>query len=223
MSEHYHLITYSEEEELANRLTHSAAAALSLIGLVILLTAAFRTGDPYRIVSSAIFCGSLCLFYVISTIYHTIRRPKARYVFRVLDHVGIYLVIAASYTPFTLVSLRESSGWIIFGVVWALATAGAIFKAFMTHRLAFLAPVFYIALGWLIVVDLEGLLTMVPTKGVLWLLAGGLCYTGGILFYAIDRIAYNHAIWHVCVIAGSFCHYLAVLWYVVPLDVMGPQ
>ena len=223
MAEHYHLITYSEEEELANRLTHSVAAVLSLIGLVVLVVAASRTGDPYRIVSSAVFCGSLSLFYIVSTLYHTIRSPKARYIFRVLDHVGIYLVIAASYTPFTLVSLRESSGWILFGVVWGLATAGAIFKAFMTHRLAFLAPVLYIALGWLIVVDLEGLLASVPTKGVLWLLAGGLCYTGGILFYAIDRIPYNHAIWHVFVIAGSFCHYLAVLWYVVPLNYLETQ
>jgi hemolysin III len=222
MSELYHLITYSEEEELANRLTHSIAAVLSLIGLVILVTAASRTGDPYRIVSSAIFCGSFSLFYIVSTLYHTIRSPKARYIFRVLDHVGIYLVIAASYTPFTLVSLRENSGWLLLGVVWGLATAGAIFKAFMTHRLAFLAPVFYIALGWLIVVDLEGLLTLVPTKGVLWLLAGGLCYTGGILFYAIDRIPYNHAIWYVFVIAGSFCHYLAVLWDVVPVNLLPP-
>ena len=219
MSEYYHLIIYSEEEELANRLTHSIAAVLSLIGLVILVTAASRTGDPYRIVSSAIFCGSLSLFYIVSTLYHTIRSPKARYIFRVLDHVGIYLVIAASYTPFTLVSLRENSGWILFGVVWGLATAGAIFKAFMTHRLAFLAPVFYIGLGWLIVVDLEGVLTMVPHHGVLWLVAGGLCYTVGIIFYAIDRIPYNHAIWHVFVVAGSLCHYLAVLWHVIPLGV----
>ncbi len=222
MAEHYHLITYSEEEELANRLTHSVAAVLSMIGLVILVIAAARTGDPYRIVSSAIFAGTLSLFYIISTLYHTIRSPKVRYIFRVLDHVGIYLVIAGSYTPFTLVSLREGHGWTLFGVVWALAIIGAIFKAFMTHRLAFLAPVFYIGLGWLIVVDLEGLLTMVPTKGVLWLLAGGLCYTVGILFYAIDRIPYNHAIWHVFVIAGSCCHYLAVLWYVVPVNLLPP-
>jgi hemolysin III len=220
MSEHYHLITYSEEEELANRLTHSVAAVLSMIGLVILMIAASRTGDPYRIVSSAIFAGTLSLFYIISTLYHTIRNPKVRYVFRVLDHVGIYLLIAASYTPFTLVSLRENSGWVLFGVVWSLATAGAIFKAFMTHRLAFLAPVFYIALGWLIVVDLEGVLTMVPAKGVLWLVAGGLFYTVGILFYAIERIPYNHAIWHVFVIAGSCCHYLAVLWYVIPVNLL---
>ncbi len=218
MSEHDRLVIYTAEEELANRLTHCVAAILSLIGLVVLVVAASRTGDPYRIVSSAIFCGALSLFYLISTLYHTIRSPKARDVFRVLDHAGIFLVIAASYTPFTLVSLRGGSGWTIFGVVWGLAITGAIFKSFMTHRLAFLAPVFYIGLGWLIVIDLEGLLTMVPARGVLWLVAGGLCYTVGILFYAINRIPHNHAIWHVFVIAGSFCHYLAVLWYVVPVN-----
>jgi len=218
MSEHDRLVIYTAEEELANRLTHCVAAILSLIGLVVLVVAASRTGDPYRIVSSAIFCGALSLFYLISTLYHTIRSPKARYVFRVLDHAGIFLVIAASYTPFTLVSLRGGSGWTIFGVVWGLAITGAIFKSFMTHRLAFLAPVFYIGLGWLIVIDLEGLLAMVPARGILWLVAGGLCYTVGILFYAIDRIPHNPAIWHVFVIAGSFCHYLAVLWYVVPVN-----
>lgn len=217
MSEKYHLINYSEKEEMANRLTHCLAAAISLVGIVFLVTAASRTGDPYRIVSSVIFCGSLTIFYIISTLYHTIRSPKSRYLFRVLDHAGIYLVIAGTYTPFTLVSLRESSGWVLFGVVWGLAIAGAIFKSFMTHRLAFLAPVFYIALGWLIVVDLEGLLTLVPIKGVLWLVAGGLFYTVGIIFYAIDRVPYNHAIWHVFVIAGSLCHYFSILWYVVPL------
>ena len=141
-------------------------------------------------------------------------------IFKLLDHCAIYLLIAGSYTPFTLVLLREGNGWALFGVVWGLAMAGAVFKTFMTHRLAFLAPVFYIALGWLIVVDLEALLTMVPIKGVLWLFAGGLCYTVGIIFYAIDRIPYNHAIWHLFVIAGSLCHYLAVLWYVVPVKLV---
>jgi len=218
MPEHYHLITYTAQEELANRLTHGLAAALSLFGLVTLVIAASRTGDPFRIVSSAIFGGALCLFYVISTLYHSIRNPKARYVFRVLDHAGIYVVIAGSYTPLTLVSLRAGNGWALFGVVWGLAVVGIIFKSFMTHRLKFLAPALYVALGWLIVVDLEGLLTMVPPSGVFWLVAGGLCYTVGILFYAIDRIPYNHAIWHVFVVAGSFCHYLAILWYVVPVN-----
>lgn len=213
----YHLITYSETEELANRLTHCVAAILSIFGFVVLVVAASRTGDPYRIVSSAVFCSALSIFYIISTLYHTFRNQRVRYVFRILDHAGIFLVIAASYTPFTLVSLREGNGWVLFGVVWGLAVAGVVFKTFMTHRLAFLAPVLYIALGWLIVVDLEGLLSMLPARGVLWLFAGGLCYTVGIIFYAIDRIPYNHAIWHLFVIAGSLCHYLAVLWYVVPL------
>lgn len=215
-----HLITYTEQEELFNRLTHGAAAILSVAGLVILVTAASRTGDPYRIVSAAIFCGALSLFYVISTLYHTIRSPRVRYIFRILDHAGIFVVIAGSYTPFTLVSLRSGRGWFLFGLVWSLAVAGIVFKSFMTHRLRFLAPVFYIGLGWLIVIDLEGLLTMVPSGGVFWLVAGGLFYTFGIIFYAIDRIPYNHAIWHVFVVAGSLCHYLAVLWYVVPLNLL---
>lgn len=216
MTENHRLVTYSESEELVNRLTHGLAALLSMFGLVVMIIVSSRTGDPYRIVSGTIFCGALSLFYTISTLYHSFRRPKIRYVFRVLDHAGIFLVIAGSYTPFTLVSLRQGHGWLLFWIVWGLAVSGAIFKSFMTHRLAFLAPVFYIGLGWLIVVDLDGLLTMVPVKGVLWLLAGGLFYTIGIIFYAIDRIPYNHAIWHVFVIAGSICHYLAVLWYVMP-------
>jgi hemolysin III len=220
MMSKYHLITYSEAEELANRLTHCVAALFSIVGLVVLVVAASRTGDPYRIVSAAVFTSVLCIFYIISTLYHTFRNPRVRYIFRILDHAGIFLVIAASYTPFTLVSLREGNGWTLFGVVWGLAVVGVVFKTFMTHRLAFLAPVLYIALGWLIVVDLEGLLSMVPIKGVLWLFAGGLCYTVGIIFYAIDRIPYNHAIWHLFVVAGSLCHYLSILWYVVPLKLV---
>ncbi len=217
MMKQVHLVSYSREEELANRLTHGLAALLSLIGLVFLVVKAAATGDPYRIVSSAIYASILSLFYLVSTLYHSAQRPRVRYVFRILDHAGIYLVIAATYTPFTLVSLRAGHGWVLFGIVWGLAIAGVIFKSFMTHRLAFLAPVFYIALGWLIVVDLEELLTVLPGAGVVWLVAGGLFYTLGIIFYAIDRIPFNHAIWHLFVIGGSLCHYLAILWYVVPL------
>jgi hemolysin III len=211
------LVYYTPQEELANRLTHGLAALASVPALVVLLIAAARTGDPYRVVASAVFAGSLCVFYTISALYHSLRGERARYLFRILDHAGIYLVIAASYTPFTLVSLRAGSGWLLFGVVWALAIGGMVFKSLMTHRLRFLAPVFYLALGWLIVVDIDGLLRTVPAGGVAYLAAGGLAYTVGVLFYAIDRIPYNHAIWHLFVIAGSVCHYLAVLWYVVPL------
>jgi hemolysin III len=215
------LVYYSPREELANRLTHGAAALASLPALVVLVQAAARTGDPYRVVAGAIFAGCLSLFYVISTLYHSLRGQRVRYVFRILDHAGIYLVIAASYTPFTLVSLRAGHGWLLFGVVWTLAVVGMVFKSLMPHRLRFLAPALYIVLGWLIVVDIEGLLTAVPPGGVAWLVGGGVAYTVGIVFYAIDRIPYNHAIWHLFVIAGSVCHYLAVLWYVVPLPAAG--
>lgn len=218
MEKHYHLVSYSEHEELANRLTHGVAALLSMIGLVFMLVSAGHSGDPYRIVSAAVFCGMLSLFYVVSTLYHSFRNQKVRYVFRILDHAGIFLVIAGSYTPFLLVSLRDGHGWILFWVVWVLALSGVIFKSFMTHRLSFLSPIFYIVLGWIIVVDLEGLLTMVPHGGVTLLVAGGLFYTVGVIFYAIDRIPYNHAIWHVFVIAGSICHYFSVLFYVLPTE-----
>jgi len=211
------LVFYSETEELANRLSHGLAFLLSIVGLVLLIVAASRTGDLFRVISCSIYGSVLCLFYLISTLYHSLRNQKARYLFRILDHAGIYLVIAGTYTPFTLVSLRAGYGWALFGTVWGLAIAGVIFKTFMTHRLAFFAPMLYIALGWLIVIDFEELLTMVPTRGVAWLVAGGLSYTFGILFYALDRIPYNHAIWHLFVIGGSLCHYLAIFWYVVPL------
>jgi len=211
------LVYYPPQEELANRLTHGLAALASVPALVVLVAAAARTGDPYRVVASVVFAGSLCVFYTISALYHTLREERVRYLFRILDHAGIYLVIAASYTPFTLVSMRAGSGWLLFGVVWVLAIGGMVFKSLMPHRLRFLAPVFYIALGWLIVVDIDGLLTSVPPGGVAYLAAGGIAYTVGVLFYAIDRIPYHHAIWHLFVIAGSVCHYLAVLCYVVPL------
>ncbi|MEE4253940.1 MAG: hemolysin III family protein [Desulfuromusa sp.] len=217
MGEDYHLVSYSESEERANRLTHGFATLLSLLGSIILIIAASRTDDPYRIVSCAIYSSILCLFYFISTLYHSVRDHQVRYVFRILDHAGIYVVIAGTYTPITLISLRAGHGWALFGTVWGLAVVGVIFKSFMTHKLAILAPVFYIALGWLIVVDVKELLALIPFAGVVWLIAGGLSYTFGIVFYALERIPFNHAIWHLFVIAGSLCHYLAILWYVVPL------
>lgn len=218
MEKHYHLITYSETEELANRVSHGFAALLSIAGLVVLLVQAAATGDPYRITSCAIYGSILSLFYLISTLYHSIRSPKTHYIFRILDHAGIFVLIAGTYTPITLVPLRSGHGWLLFGIVWGLSIVGVIFKSFMTHKLPFLAPILYIALGWLVLVDFEGLLNSVPPAGVGWLVAGGLSYTFGIIFYAIARIPFNHAIWHLFVIAGSLCHYLAILWYVVPLD-----
>lgn len=213
-----HTIHYSPEEERFNRASHALAALISLLGLVLLLGAAIPSRDPYRIVGSAVFGGALVLFYTISTIYHSVRSEHLRALFRKLDHVGIYLLIAGTYTPITLVTLRSGNGWALFAVVWGLAAAGILFKLIMVHKIPLLAPVLYIALGWLIVVDLEGLVAKMPAAGVNWLIAGGVTYTVGILFYALNKIPHHHGIWHLFVVAGSLCHYLAVLWYVIPVS-----
>jgi len=210
------LIPYTRREELANCITHAAAVIASLIGLILLIMVSSESGDPWRVVSCTVFGFSLLFFYSASTIYHSVRGDRIRYVFRILDHVGIYLLIAGTYTPIALVILRGPIGWWLFGVVWGLAVAGIIFKAFLTHRLKFLAPVFYIALGWLVIFAFEPLLESMPLAGVDLLIAGGVIYTVGILFYAIDQIPFNHAIWHLFVMAGSVCHFWAILRYVAP-------
>lgn len=214
---HDRLVYYTEAEELANRVTHGFGALLSLVGLVLLIVAASSTGDPWRIVSVSIYGAVLTIFYVISTLYHSVRAPRVRYLFRILDHSGIYLVIAGSYTPFTLVSLRGAWGWSLFGTVWGLAIAGVVLKSFMTHRLQVIAPLLYIAMGWIVVIALKPLLVALTPAGMGWLVAGGLAYTLGVGVYAWDRIPFNHAIWHVFVLVGSACHFAAVYWYVLPV------
>jgi len=214
---HDRLVYYTKAEEVANRLTHGLGVLLALAATLVMIVVALRSGDPWRIVSVSIHGGSFILFYVVSTVYHTMRHPRAKYVFRILDHAGIYLVIAATYTPFTLVSLRGPWGWSLFVTVWGLAVAGAVFKSFMTHRLQILAPIFYIVMGWLAVIAYRPLLAALSPAGMAWLVAGGVVYTLGVVFYAWDRIPYNHAIWHMFVLVGSACHFFAVLWYVLPM------
>lgn len=215
MPKTYHLVTYTPEEERLNRFTHGFGVLASCVGLVFLIIASTRTGDPYRIVSSAIFGACLTIFYMVSTLYHSVHTPKVRNLFRILDHAFIYIVIAASYTPFVLVTLRGNGGWTLLGIIWGLAVAGVIFKIFAVHRLAFLAPVLYVAMGWLIVIKFDTLLSLMPEKGVMWLLVGGVVYTVGLLFYAIEKIPCNHAIWHLFVLGGSFSHFLAIYYYVI--------
>ena len=213
-----HLIEYSIVEEWFNRTTHALALLASVVGFVWLMLVAVHTADPDRIVSSAVFGSCLCLFYLVSTLYHSFRSDRLRFLFRKLDHIGIYLLIASTYTPITLVTLRDGNGWMIFYVVWGLALGGTIYKVFWVQTIPFLAPVLYIALGWLIIIDLKQLLELMPGQGVNWLIAGGLAYTVGIVFYAIDLIPLNHGIWHLFVVAGSLCHYFTILWYVIPLQ-----
>jgi hemolysin III len=202
-------------EAIANSVTHGIGALLSVAGLVTLIFLALH-GGVREIVSVAVYGTTLCSLYLCSTLYHAIPAPRARRILRILDHASIYLLIAGSYTPFTLLVLRGTWGWTLFGLVWGIAMVGVLFKAFATGRFGVLSGWIYIAMGWLVVIAIKPLLAVFPLAGFAWLLAGGLFYTGGMAFYARDRVPYFHMIWHLFVLAGSACHFVAIARYVVP-------
>lgn len=212
---------YKLGDILANAITHGIGAVLAVLGAVYLIAASTR-GTVLLVVSCSIFSGTLVLVYVCSTLYHSLVRTKARHVFHVLDHSSIYLLIAGTYTPFTLISLHGPLGWTVFGVEWALAAAGVVFKSLALHRLtdariAVVSAAVYLFQGWFVVVAALSLLHAIGWHGMVWLGAGGLAYTLGIAFFALDRLRYFHAAWHVFVLAGSVAHYFAILFYVVPV------
>jgi len=200
---------------LANVITHGIGAILAIAGSVFLIAAATR-GSVWLVVSCSVFSGTLVLVYICSTLYHSLVRTRARHVFQVLDHSSIYLLIAGTYTPFTLIALRGRLGWFIFGVVWSLAIAGVVFKSFAVARFAVASAAVYLFQGWFIVIAARPLLHAIGWHGMIWLGAGGLAYTLGIVFFALDRRRYFHAAWHLFVLAGSVAHYFAILFYVVP-------
>ncbi len=199
---------------LANAITHGVGAILAVAGAVYLIAASAR-GNAWLAVSCTVFSGTLVLVYLCSTLYHSLVRTRARHVFQVLDHSAIYLLIAGTYTPFTLVALRGPVGWVLFGVVWALAVAGVVFKSLAVGRFAVASALVYLFQGWFVIFAAGPLIHAIGWHGVLWLGAGGLAYTLGIVFFALDRRPYFHAAWHVFVLAGSMAHYLAILFYVV--------
>ena len=213
---HGRLVYYSEAEELVNRLTHGLGALLSIAGAIALISLAADQNDGYRLVSACIYGGAMVTFYSISALYHSVRKPYLRYLLNILDHSGIYLMIAGSYTPFTLVTLRGPWGWSLLAVVWGLGTVGAILKFFTIHRLPTIGPLVYLALGWSVVFAWKPLCAALAANGLLLLLAGGAAYSIGVIFYLWDRLPYNHAIWHVFVLAGSACHFFAIFYYVTP-------
>ncbi len=206
---------WSFGEEVAHSLTHGIGLVLGLVGLVFLLILAARTGDPWRIVACAVYATTLVLLYLASTLYHALSFTRARHVLQVLDHSAIFLLIAGSYTPFALVSLRGPWGWTLLGIVWSLAIVGIATKVVFGPRWPVISTVLYLGMGWTVLVALKPLVEHVAPGGLAWLFAGGLAYTGGVVFYAWDRLRYSHAIWHVFVLAGSACHYVAVARYVV--------
>ncbi len=212
---------YKLGDILANAITHGVGAILAFVGAVYLIAASTR-GSVRLVVSCSVFASTLVLVYICSTLYHSLVRTRARHVFHVLDHSSIYLLIAGTYTPFTLISLHGTLGWSIFGVEWSLAVAGVIFKSFALNRLtvarfAVASALVYLFQGWFIVIAALPLFHAIGWHGILWMGAGGLAYTLGIIFFALDRLRYFHATWHIFVLAGSVFHYFAILFYVVPI------
>lgn len=200
-------------EEIANSISHGVGLALAIVATPILILAHARAGTPWNLVGVSVFAGSMILLYLASTLYHAVSHHGAKRFFRVLDHGAIFLLIAGTYTPFTLGVLRGPWGWTIFGLVWGLAAFGLTTKAvFGAHRRWLTVPL-YLVMGWLAVIAAPEILTRVPLSGLLWIVAGGIAYTGGVAFFAAHRVRYSHFAWHLFVMAGTVCHFFAVLWY----------
>ena len=215
--EHFpHEAHYTLREERLNSLTHGLGALLSAVGTLVLVLAAAREGDVWKLVSFSIFGASLILLYSASTFYHASRSPKAREIWKMLDHCAIFLLIAGTYTPFLLVNLRGPTGWTLFGIIWGLALTGIILKLVFGHRYKILRVIVYLAMGWLIVFAAGELNTQVSELGVRLTVIGGVVYTLGVVFYLADRLPYNHAIWHLFVVGGSLCHFYAIYYAVLP-------
>jgi hemolysin III len=202
-------------EELAHSITHGVGLAAAVAGLIALVILTGATRDPWRIAACTIYASTLVLLYAASTLYHALSSTRARRVFQVLDHSAIFLLIAGTYTPFAIVLLRGPLGWTLLAIVWGLAMIGVTMKAVFGARWPVVSTALYICMGWTAVIAVKPIIAHVPPGAVLWLLAGGLAYTGGVVFYAWTRLRYSHAIWHLFVLAGSACHYVAVVLYVV--------
>ena len=207
---------YTPREELANAVTHGIGIVLSLAGLTLVVKLASLHGDAWHVTSTAIFGVSLVLLYTTSTLYHAFRDEARKRLLRKFDHAAIFLLIAGTYTPFLLVTLRGPWGWSLFGVVWGLAAAGIALKFWLAGRFRVVSTLIYIAMGWLVLIAIRPLSLALAPAGLWLLLAGGLCYTGGAVFYLWKRLPYHHAVWHLWVLAGSSCHWAAVYGYVVP-------
>ncbi|KTD42489.1 PAQR family membrane homeostasis protein TrhA [Legionella quateirensis] len=202
-------------EEIGNATTHAMGALLSLAAITLLIVFSATQNDGFKLLSGIVFGCTLILMYVSSTIYHSITNPRLKHFFRIVDHASIYLLIAGSYTPFMLVTLRGPWGWTMFTIIWSLAVAGVIFKLFFVHRFELLSTLLYLLMGWMSLVVIKPIYQLLPSGGLACIVAGGLCYTVGVIFYAWERLKYSHVLWHLFVLAGSIFHFFAVLCYVV--------
>jgi hemolysin III len=203
-------------DELANTLTHGLGLVCSVIGFVVLLAVAMVRGGIWQILGCAIFGTTLVCLYAASTCYHGISSPRAKRAFMIFDHCAIYLLIAGTYTPFLLVNLHGSWGWSLFAVIWSVAVVGILFKLWLGDRFPVVSVGAYVAMGWLGVIAAHQIYIHVPFTGIVWIVLGGLAYSIGVIFYACKKIPYHHVIWHLLVMTGSTCHYIAILYSVFP-------
>ena len=213
---------YTLGEEIANSIIHGLGVGLSVAALTMLIVFAVQSGNPWSLGAAIVYGITLVLEYTASTLYHSFPQPEVKHVFKILDHAGIYLLIAGSYTPFTLVTLRnvpfgpmQHVGIWLFGLVWSLAIVGIATEAFWAYRPRWLSAAVYLLMGWLIVIAIKPLVANLAPEGIALLVAGGLCYTFGTIFYVLKRVKYMHAVWHLLVLAGSILHFLAILIFVI--------
>ncbi len=209
-----HLTYYNNTEERINIITHALGFVLSIVALVVLILHASTNGSARHIVSFTIFGASLIVLYAASTLYHYSQKPSIRRKLNILDHASIYVLIAGTYTPFTLVTLKGTLGWTIFGITWGIAIIGIVLKLFYTGRFDKISTIAYVGMGWIIIFAIKPLMESLPLTGLYWLLAGGISYTVGAILYSIKKIKFNHAIFHIFVLFGSFSHFMAVYFYV---------
>ena len=203
--------TQSPGEEIANSVSHGVGLLAAVAATPVLVLSAVRHGGAARIAGASVFAAAMVLLYLASTLYHALPRNRAKRVFQHLDHAAIYVMIAGTYTPFTLGVLRGTWGWALFGIVWGLALGGVVLTVAGGVRYPKLRTSLYLAMGWLILVAVKPLWLRMPSEGLFWLLAGGIAYTVGVVFYAAKRVRYCHFVWHLFVIAGTACHFIAVL------------
>jgi len=207
---------YSPTEEKINIVSHAIGFILSVVALALLVRHAAIYGDAWHIVSFSVFGGSLITLYAASTVYHSAEDPVLRSKLRIIDHATIYILIAGTYTPFTLITLGGFTGWVIFSVSWSMAFVGIILKIFFTGKHDLISTLMYVFMGWIIVFAIEPLIHNLSSDGLFWLVAGGVAYTVGAGLYSIEKIKFNHAIFHVFVLIGSACHFVSVYFYVLP-------